>query len=65
MMKQSIHAMTMRAAFKTAGGQHYRRETVHRLESDYARDEREAASDWLRHVEAGRIGPHLSGSGER
>jgi len=64
-MKESIHAMTMQAAFKAAGSQPYRRETVQRLESNVTQDEREAASDWLRHVEAGRIGPHLSGSGER
>ena len=39
----------------------YRRETEHRLDSDIGEDERAAAREWLRHVEAGRIGPHLSG----
>jgi len=42
----------------------YRREAEHRLESDIGEDERDAASEWLRHVEAGRIGPHLSGGAE-
>ena len=63
-MKESIHAMTMHAAFKAAGGQHYRRETVQRLESNVTQDELDAASAWLRHVAAGRIGPHLSGDGQ-
>ena len=33
-----------------------RRETEQRLESDIGEDERAAAREWLRHVEAGRIG---------
>ena len=39
----------------------YCRETEQRLDSDIGEDERAAAREWLWHVEAGRIGPHLSG----
>lgn len=37
------------------------RETEHRLAENVGEDERAAVREWLRHVEAGRIGPHLSG----
>ena len=55
-MKQSIHALTLQKAAQAAGLRDYRRETEHRLESDIGEDERNAAREWLRHVEAGRVG---------
>ena len=55
-MKESPHEQAMRQAFSNAGGQHYRREIEVRREADVEKEERDAARDWLRHVEAGRIG---------
>jgi len=39
----------------------YSQETEHRLAENVGEDQRAAAREWLWHVEAGRIGPHLSG----
>lgn len=55
-MKKSVHEITMEQAFRAAGGQAWRREREVRREGDVEQDEIEAAKEWLRHVEAGRIG---------
>ena len=55
-MKKSVHQLTMEQAFKNAGGQHYRREAEQRREGDVEQEERDAAREWLRHLDAGRIG---------
>jgi hypothetical protein len=47
----------MEQAFSDAGGQHCRREIEQRREGDVEGEELDAAREWLRHVEAGRIGP--------
>ena len=52
---KSPHELAMRQAFINAGGQHYRREIEHRREGDVEQEERDAAQEWLAHVEAGRI----------
>ena len=59
------------ASFRSAGGQDYRGETEQRHEGDWPaqpvrgtdeqvneQEELDAAREWLRHVEAGRIGEH-------
>ena len=48
--------MTMEQAFRIAGGQHYRREQEVRREGDVDEEELYAAREWLRHVDAERIG---------
>jgi len=40
------------------------RETEHRLAENIGEDERNAFREWLRHVENGRIGPHLGGGAQ-
>ena len=40
------------------------RETEHRLAENIGESERTAFSEWLSHVEAGKIGPHLSGDAQ-
>ena len=40
------------------------RETEQRLTENIVESERTAFSEWLAHVEAGRIGPHLSGEAQ-
>ncbi|MEP7131192.1 MAG: hypothetical protein ABI770_08695 [Sphingomicrobium sp.] len=55
-MQKSVHEVTMEQAFRNAGGQHYRREAEQRREHDVEREEIEAGREWLRRVEAGRIG---------
>jgi hypothetical protein len=55
-MEKSPHEQAMRRAFINAGGQHYRREVEVRREADVEKEERDAAGEWLRHVEAARIG---------
>ena len=40
------------------------RETEHRLAENIGESERTAFSEWLAHVEAGRIGPHLRGDAQ-
>ena len=52
---KSVHELTMSQAFGNAGGQRYRREVEVRREADIEKEERDAARDWLAHVEAGRI----------
>ena len=51
-----VHQLTMEQAFRDAGSQHYRRKREVRREGDVEREERKAAREWLRHVEAGRLG---------
>ena len=55
-MRKSAHALTIEQAFANAGGQHYRREREVRPEHIREQEEIDAAREWLRHVEAGRIG---------
>jgi hypothetical protein len=55
-MKKSAHETAVEQAVSDAGGQHYRREVEQPREGD-VEDERDAGREWLRHVEAGRIGP--------
>lgn len=57
-VSKSVHAWTMEEVFTNAGGQHHRREQEQRREGDVEREELDAAREWLRHVEAGRIGPN-------
>jgi hypothetical protein len=55
-MKKPLHQITMEQAFARSGTQPWRQEREQRREGDVERDEIEAAREWLRHVEAGRIG---------
>lgn len=55
-MKRSVHEVMTQRALRTGGAQHYRREGEQRRESDVEQEEIDAAREWLRHVEAGRIG---------
>ena len=54
-MKKSVHELTMEQAFTRAGAQQWRQEHEQRREGDVEQDEIEAAKEWLRHVEAGRM----------
>jgi len=40
------------------------RETEHRLADNIGESERTSFSEWLAHVEAGRIGPHHRGDAQ-
>ena len=68
-MKKPVHQMTMEQAFTRAGAPPWRQEREPRREGDWPaqsvrgtdeqvneQDEIEAAREWLRHVETGRIG---------
>ena len=55
-IQKSVHELTLEQAFRNAGAQPYRREAEQRREHDVEREEIEAKREWLRHVEAGRIG---------
>jgi hypothetical protein len=55
-MRKSAHEMTMAEAFGRGGGQAWRREREQVPEHVREQEEIDAAREWLRHVEAGRIG---------
>lgn len=46
----------MEQAFTRSGARQWRQEREQRREADVEQDEIEAAKEWLRHMEAGRIG---------
>lgn len=56
-MKKSPHELTIQQAIRNAGGQDYRREQEQRRAGDVEADELDAAREWLRHLEAGRLHP--------